>query len=184
MIIFILILVIILILYITKDSNSIPKKIWTFNKINKYKDYEITVLTKKNFFNYINIPVEISSHPNFNLHFSDLVRIYAMAEFGGIWTDSDIPSFQMFPGYEFSGITKKGVLQKSFFVCNKGSNFVKLWRDEFIKIASFPSVEKYVESLERDTTVENMENVLILSAQKVLETYPKSSLIFTELQLI
>ena len=90
----------------------------------------------------------------------------------------------MFPGYEFSGITKKGVLQKSFFVCNKGSNFVKLWRDEFIKIASFPSVEKYVESLERDTTVENMENVLILSAQKVLETYPKSSLIFTELQLI
>ena len=105
-----------------------------------------------------------------------------MAEFGGIWTDSDVPSFKMFPRYaEFSGITKKGILQKSFFACNKGSPFVTLWRDEFIKIAYFPSVEKYVESLKRDITVENMENVLILSAEKVLETYPKSSLIFTEL---
>lgn len=182
MIIFIVIVIILLVLFITKDW--IPKKIWTFNKINKYKDYEITVLTKKNFFNYINIPVEISSHPNFNLHFSDLVCIYAMAEFGGIWTDSDVPDlnhFRIFQKSEFSGITKKGILQKSFFACNKGSPFVKLWRDEFIKIAKFPSVEKYVESLKRETTVENMENVLILSAQKVLETYPKDSLIFTEL---
>ena len=107
-----------------------------------------------------------------------------MAEFGGIWTDSDVPDlnhFRIFQKSEFSGITKKGILQKSFFACNKGSPFVKLWRDEFIKIAKFPSVEKYVESLKRETTVENMENVLILSAQKVLETYPKDSLIFTEL---
>ena len=182
MYIFVLVIVIFIVSAIFKqDYNRIPKKIWTYNNINKYKDYEITVLTKK-FFNYVNIPVEISSHPNFNLHMSDLVRIYAMAEFGGIWTDSDVPSFKMFPRYaEFSGITKKGILQKSFFACNKGSPFVKLWRDEFIKIAYFPSVEKYVESLKRDITVENMENVLILSAEKVLETYPKSSLIFTEL---
>lgn len=109
-----------------------------------------------------------------------------MAEFGGIWIDSEVLEVPkvptpLFTKYEFSGITKNGTLQKSFFACNKGSTFVELWRDEFIKIASFPNVEKYVESLKRETTVENMENVLILSAQKVLETYPKSSLIFTEL---
>jgi len=185
MIVFIVIVVIIVVLFITKDCNSIPKKIWTFNKYNKveYKDYETTVLTKKNFFNYINIPVEISSHPNFNLHFSDLVCIYAMAEFGGIWIDSEVPKVPtpLFTKYEFLGMTKNGILQKSFFACNKGSTFVKLWRDEFIKIASFPNVEKYVESLKRETTVENMENVLVLSAQKVLETYPKNSLIFTDM---
>jgi len=181
-----------------KDKINVPKKIWTYcDNCNsdiewkKYTDYEIVVLTKKNCFHYINIPVEITSHPNFDVIFSDLVCLYALAEYGGIWIDYSVilkaPLDWLFPKHaEFSGFyieSKTPIIQNKFIACNK-SPFIQLWKEEFIKIANYVNVEKYVES--RKNMGVNLENirdpiyqVVQVAAQKVLQIdkYPLDSLI-------
>lgn len=211
-IIFIIIIIILAILFIYRDYNIAPKIIWTYWDKNipktvkmcmegwkKYNpEYEIILLTKKNFFSYINIPIEISSHPNFNdtpQRFADLVRIYALAEHGGIWIDSSVilksPLNWMFPKYaEFSGFyiesfTKTTpVIENWFMACNKGSPFIRLWRDEFTKMADYINVEKYVESRKKlGVDFEKIKDPIYLAmhvaAQKVLQIdkYPLDTLI-------
>jgi Capsular polysaccharide synthesis protein len=165
------------------NYNMVPRKIWTYwnssdsaiNKIpktvklcmeswKKYNpDYEIVLLTKQNYHNYVTIPVDISSHPNFNdnpTRFSDLVRIYTLAEHGGVWIDASVllkkplddwlfPKYAEFSGFYIKSFTKSNqypIIENWFFACNKSSPFVNLWKKEFTEIARFPNVEKYIES--------------------------------------
>lgn len=213
-IIFIIILIILIYglthSFLYKDYNIIPKKIWTYwdnsdipktvkmcmEGWKKYNpEYEIILLTKKNFFSYVNIPIEISSHPNFNMphHFSDLVRIYTLAEHGGIWMDGSIllkaPLDWLFPKYaEFSGFYMEAftkttpVIENCFLACNKNSPFIKLWKDEFTNIANYVTVEKYIESRKNlgvDFEKINDPMATQVAVQKVLQIdkYPLDSLI-------
>ena len=215
-IIFIIILIILIYTllheFLYKDYNQTPKKIWTYldnpdipktvtlcmEGWKKYNpEYEIILLTKKNVFGYINIPIEISSNLNFkdSRQFSDLVRLYTLAEHGGIWMDSSIllkaPLEWLFPKYaEFSGFYSEyftkdtPVIENWFLACNKNSKFIKLWRDEFIQIANYLTVEQYIESRKKmGIDCENIKSPLYLtihiSAQKVLQIdkYPLDSLI-------
>lgn len=114
--------------------NRVPKKIWTYwtakpnglvmpskeelQCLASWKkwnpEYEIVTLTKKTLKGYVTIPEEIREHPNFNMEqrkdrFVDLVRLWTLAEHGGVWLDSNVlvkaPLDKwMFPKYgEFSG---------------------------------------------------------------------------------
>ena len=217
LIILIIILFVGLILTQTTNYSQIPKKIWTYwdnpDKIpktvkmcieswKKYNpEYEIILLTKKNYKDYVYIPESISSNPIFNdipQRFADLVRIWTLAENGGIWIDSSIlvkepldnwlfPRPAEFSGFYIKKFTKDSlppVIENWFFACNKDSNFVKLWRDEFSEIGKYPSVGKYVES-RRDMGVdyEKIDDpnylAMHISAQKILQIdkYPVNSLI-------
>lgn len=163
MYIFIIIIIIIIICALKQDYNTVPKIIWTYldsEKINKcieswkkYTDYEIIILTKKNYMGYVTIPTNLLTNPVFNLHFSELIRLYILYEMGGVWIDPNVlltaPLDWMFPKYaEFSGFKNdiKGNIETWFMACNKGSLFMKKWRDEFSQIARYPSVDKYIES--------------------------------------
>ena len=163
-----------------KNYNQAPKKIWTYwdnpIKIPKtvelciaswkkfHPEYEIVLLTKKNYKGYVTIPEELRTHHNFNdmpQRFADLVRIWVLAEHGGIWIDSTIllkgsvedwlfPRNAEYSGFYIDSFTKKKnfpVIENWFFACNKGSPFIKKWRDEFSKIANFQTVEDYIQSL-------------------------------------
>ena len=163
-----------------KNYNQAPKKIWTYwdnpIKIPKtvelciaswkkfHPEYEIVLLTKKNYKGYVTIPEELRTHHNFNdmpQRFADLVRIWVLAEHGGIWIDSTIllkgsvedwlfPRYAEYSGFYIDSFTKKKnfpVIENWFFACNKGSPFIKKWRDEFSKIANFQTVEDYIQSL-------------------------------------
>ena len=214
-IIFIIIIIILLFgIFRRQNYNIAPKIIWTYwdnpDKIPKTvkmcmeswkrynPDYEIVLLTKKNYFSYITIPVELSSHPNFNdssARFSDLVRLYALVEYGGIWIDSSIllkssfdwlfPKYAEFSGFYLESFTKTTpVIESWFLACNKDSPFIKLWRDEFIQISRYPNVEKYVESRKNlGVDYEKIKDPIYLAihiaAQKVLQIdkYPLDSLI-------
>lgn len=196
MYIFIIVILIILIPFVNfmiKNKDNRVKKIWTYLDKDKnpcmeswkkhYPDYEITVLNKKNFFKYINIPIEIS-HPNLKL--TDLVRLFALDEFGGIWIDHSIvlkaPANSR---KEFAGITKNGIIDKSFIVCNKNSPFIKKWKEEYLKLANYGTIEAYMDSCKINNTMKILinnaknnpiDNAIIVAGQKVLETYPKSEL--------
>lgn len=186
--------------------NTVPKIMWVFwdnpesipktvtmciESWRKYHPgYDIILLTKKNYNEYINIPHRIATHPHFNdsmARFSDLIRLYALAEHGGIWLDSSILlkgsiDDWLLPEYEFSGFYLDGFTQKKeypvieswFLACHKGSEFVRLWKEEFITIAEYESVDKYVESRKElgvDLQKINIPNYLAIhvSAQKVLQ---------------
>jgi hypothetical protein len=187
-IIFILIGTLILVLawiFRKKDNyNLVPRKIWTYwdnsdnsgvNKLPKAvklcmeswkkfnPDYEIVLLTKKNFQGYVTIPDAIKSHPHFNDspgRFSDLLKLYALEEHGGIWMDASIlvkkPFDEwLFPKYaEFSGFYKGSispdknypVVESWFLAANKNSKFIKEWKQEFLEIATFKDIPTYLES--------------------------------------
>ena len=159
-----------------KNYNQAPKTIWTYwddpmkipktvkmcmNSWKKHNpDYNIILLTKKNYKGYVTIPYELISSPNFNdcvQRFADLVRIWTLAEHGGVWIDSSIllkgplddwlfPRYAEFSGFYIEQFTKRKefpVIENWFFACKKNSPFIKKWRDEFSKIARFQNVEHY-----------------------------------------
>jgi hypothetical protein len=200
-----------------KKYNLAPKKIWTYwdnpDKIPKIvkmciegwtlsnPNYEIILLTKKNFKGYVTIPDEIRNSINFQdnpARFSDLVRLWTLAEHGGIWVDASIllkvsldewlfPKYAEFSGFYIDMMTKQKeypIIESWFFACNKDSKFVKLWRDEFSKIALYPNIEKYLESRkEMGVDYEKISNphylAIHVAAQKILQIdkYPLDSLI-------
>jgi len=189
------------------NYNLAPKIIWTYwdnpAKIPKTvtmcmkewakwnPDYEIILLTQKNYTGYVTIPYEIRTHPNFYdnpARLADLVRVWVLAERGGVWIDSSVilkgrlddwlfPKYSDFSGFYIESNTtnpKYPLIENWFFACNKNCLFLQKWRDEFSEIARFPSVEKYVESrIKMGTDIQGMKDPIDLamhvSAQKVLQ---------------
>jgi len=176
---FIMVLVILIlvgygVLFMEKAQyNKAPKIIWTYweepdhldpkkrlsdqatKAIRSWEEhnptYEIIILNKKTYKGYVTIPEEIRSHPGINPdHLVDLIKLWILAERGGVWIDPEIiltKPLDLFPKYgEFSGFQSGGVIDPSVMACNKGSPFMTMWRDEFSQIVRYPSVDKYVES--------------------------------------
>jgi hypothetical protein len=200
-----------------KNYNKIPKKIWTYwdnpDKIpktvkmcmeswKKYNpDYEIILLTRKNYKGYINIPTDISSHVHFRSPhlFIDLLRLWTLTEHGGIWCDptilmnSPLNGDWLFPKYaEFSGfyidtftqLKDSPVIEPWFLAANKGSQFIRKWRDEFTQIVYFQSVSEYINGRKKmGVDFQKIPNPDYLAGhiavQKVLQIdkYPRDTLI-------
>lgn len=203
--------------YLDVDPGILPKTIWTYwddpSKLPKTvemclkgwskhnPEYEITLLTKSNYKQYVDIPDHIADHPNFHdnpTRFADLVRVWTLAQNGGVWIDSSIilkaplddwlfPRPAEFSGFYIEGFTRDDsppVIENWFFACTKNSKFVKLWRDEFSQIAKYSSVEKYVNSRKKlgvkiDGIMGQVYLAMHVSAQKILQInkYPLDRLI-------
>jgi hypothetical protein len=199
------------------NYNKAPKIIWTYwdnpGKIpntvkmcmegwKKYNpDYKIILLTPENYKGYINIPLEIASHYNLKdspARFSDLLRLWALTEHGGIWCDSSIilkgpindwlfPKYAEFSGFYIDSFTKiknTPVIESWFLAANKGSQFIKKWRDEFTQMANFIAVKDYIESRRKmGVDFQGISDphylAIHIAAQKVLQIdkYPIDSLI-------
>lgn len=185
-----------------KSYNKAPRKIWTYcenpeklPKIylktwEKYNpDYEIVILTRKNFKGYVTIPTDILSYPHFQSStklFSDLLKLYTLSEHGGIWINSTTLIKQNFdtwlftrPELEVSGFyidsfTKDAkvspVIDPSFIACIKKSKYIELWKNEFIQIVKYPNIEEYINSRKSSidfTKIPNQfENVILIAALK------------------
>jgi hypothetical protein len=200
--------------------NQVPKKIWTYwdnpDKIPKSvklcmetwkksnPDYEIILLTKKNFQGYVTIPDEVKSHPHFNdipQRFSDLVRLYALAEHGGIWIDASVIIKKPFNDWlfprpaEYSGFymgpfsinQQTPAIENWFFAANKGSPFIKLWKQEFLEIATFRQIQDYLDSRKQmGVRFDKLRNphylAAYVAAQKVIQIdkYPLDTLILSD----
>lgn len=84
-----------------------------------------------------------------------------LAEHGGIWLDASTYAYArledwLLPlpeGVEFGGFYLEGftniphfpVIESWFFACRPRSEFVTLWRDEFLRLMDFASAEDYVQ---------------------------------------
>ena len=165
-------------------------------------DYEIVILIPENIHGYVIIPNYIVSHPIFresSKRFSDLIRLFVLVEHGGIWMDLRCIINQplekwLFPKYaDYSGFfMQRMTTQKefphvveSFMACNKGCEFIKKWRDEFVSILEYPNIAKYIESRIRmniqlsEHYTDPISNAIQIAAQKVIQVdrYPLDSVL-------
>jgi Capsular polysaccharide synthesis protein len=159
--------------------------------------YTVIILTKKTYQGYVTIPEEIRTHPDLNPdHLMDLIKLWILTERGGIWIDPTIEIDRpfdpwLFPRYaEFAGIVDRSktsdqtypVIDPSFMAVNRGSEFIRRWRDEFSEIARFVNVEQYLEArpyMDRQKIDEPNKNIAQITSQVVLQNqkYPQKTLI-------
>jgi hypothetical protein len=98
---------------------------------------------------------------------SDFIRLSVLAKYGGFWVDAsmfmtkslnfirDIQSEKRceFIAYYLEGFTSRSeypVIESWFFACIPGSQFVQRWRDEFMSINNYDTVDDYVERKKKD----------------------------------
>ena len=188
----IVILCIVLFFWFTQKPPYIPRKIWIFSDnpdtINTQNAVdprdELVILTKKNYKGYVVIPEDISEHPVFtinNQRFRDLICLWVLAEHGGIWINAVhqehggiwINTVHQEHGgnplelayksdKEFNGYYTKNGIDTRYMECKKGTPFISAWRDEYSRMAQFPSVERYLESRSiGDIRYENMDPLMV-----------------------
>ena len=135
---------------------------------------ELVILTKKNYKGYVVIPEDISEHPVFtinNQRFRDLICVWILAERGGIWINTPhqergvntphqergvntphqeqgVNSLELtyHSNKEFNGYYTPHGIDTCYMECKKRTPFISAWRDEYSRMAQFPSVERYLES--------------------------------------
>jgi len=195
--------------YLTDVPNH---KVWAYADDEKTMEHvkkwypDSIVLTKKTYKGYVTIPEELLLHPAFHgdkERFVALIRIWVLAEHGGIWVDSEKREVfpwnkrevfpwdkrdvfpwdkrEVFPWYirnkEFSGWYKNGSIQGTMG-CVKGSPFIRAWRDEISQIVRYPSVDVYVNSRVRMGLKKN--DAIQIAAQKVLIEYSMDTLLLRD----
>lgn len=126
-------------------------------------EYDIILLTKDTYKGFITIPDHIRTHPHFNdsqARFSDLVRLYVLEEHGGVWIDASVlvsapfndwlfPRRAELSGFYMKSITENPdipVIESWFIATNKNSEFIGLWKKEFLEIANYRDIEAYLQS--------------------------------------
>ena len=154
-----------LFLWMSEKRPPVVKKRWLFSdEPNIVFDGGI-VLTSKTYKGYVTIPGELVGHPIFTLdakRFHDLVCLWTLAEHGGVWHSpmhgkhGGVPHSPMHgikkplleydSNKEFHGYYDAEGIDTRYMECIKGSAFIRAWRDEYSRLAEFPSVERYLQS--------------------------------------
>ena len=166
---FIFIILSIIVFFWLQDVPSVSKKIWSFNPDTSITGSSVTsttipgtiVMTRQNYKGYVTIPTDIVEHPIFTLsdeRFSNLLALWTLAEHGGVWTTmhekhggrtmqntSKKPLTSYNSSKDFNGYYSVGI-DTRYMECKKGTPFICAWRDEYSQLASFPCIEKYIES--------------------------------------
>ena len=150
------------------------------------KDYEIRILTQDNYRQYLpDIDVFQLKHADSQQRISDFIRLHVLARYGGVWCDASIAMTKSlswidrdaeFVGYYLNGFTTKPeypVIESWFFACRPNATFITLWRDEFMRLNEFEQIADYVEDIEKDTIIDNIQLreylAIHLAAQKVMQ---------------
>ncbi len=125
-------------------------------------DFEIHVLNKNNLHEFLSKKeirdIETWKYNDSNQRFSDLVRLTVLPKYGGVWLDASIVCYESFNWiheenseclvYSIKELAppEAPMLESWFIACTKGNEFVSAWRDEFVRVQDFDSIDDYVET--------------------------------------
>jgi hypothetical protein len=159
-----------LFLWMSEKRPPVVKKQWLFSDEPNIVFDDGIVLTSKTYKGYVTIPGELVGHPIFTLdakRFHDLVCLWTLAEHGGVWITPTMhsqhggvwitptmhsqhgikkPLLEYDSNKEFHGYYDVEGIDTRYMECIKGSAFIRAWRDEYSRLAEFPSVERYLQS--------------------------------------
>ena len=172
-------------------------------------DYEIVILTKDTFKGYVTLPEHVLTHASFDpqsQRFVDALKVQTLVEHGGVWLDSSVllqqpldhwifPKYAEFQGFYRAAHTKPHLppapapapaIQTWFLACNKGSTFLKAWRDEFLDLVQYHTAEQYVTARKKAIDVDYLRDPIESASEVALQTvlqhtkYPLDSLLLTK----
>jgi mannosyltransferase OCH1-like enzyme len=126
--------------------------------------YTIHMIHKDNLVEYVPINWDDMIHVTSQQFKSDVIRLYVLAERGGVWMDASvylnksldwIHSYQSntscdFIGYKQNSFRNYPIIESWFIACVPNSRFVTDWKDEFFKIHSHSTITSYITSLEQN----------------------------------
>jgi len=182
------------------DSIQIPEivKICTDSWKKYNPDYEIVILNNQTLKTYLP-DIDFGAMPRSKdspARFSDFVRLCILEKYGGIWIDSSTVCNQSFRWinsiqnhtkcecicYYIVFKNEKGVdndspvIENWFIAAIPGSPFIKDWKDEFLRINHFNTVDLYLEHIKQNGTDishigDDMQTYLTMhcSAQVILQ---------------
>lgn len=137
-------------LWMSEKRPPVVKKRWLFSDEPNIVFDDGIVLTSKTYKGYVTIPGELVGHPIFTLdkkRFHDLVCLWTLAEHGGVWhSPYKKPLLEYDSNKEFHGYYDAEGIDTRYMECIKSSAFIRAWRDEYSRLAEFPSVERYLQS--------------------------------------
>ncbi|PNG99467.1 hypothetical protein TSOC_014753, partial [Tetrabaena socialis] len=165
---------------------EVPKVLWTYWEdvvmppvvrfaIDSWKrwnpSWTIHVITNKTIGLYVDVTT--FRHADSLQRLSDYVRLNVLAEHGGVWSDASIIMTQSldwmlrdmdasrctFFGYYLDGFTtdmRYPILESWFFACTPRNPFVHQWRDAFMLLNEFDSVEAYIAHVRATTDLQNL----------------------------
>lgn len=206
-----------------KSHFSVPKTIWTYVSpltrslygekllqrcVDSWKthhpDFRIVVMTEDDYRRYVtHLPDELDftkrgahHHPVFHDEFSSLLRLYVLAEYGGVWLDPTVELKKPLTQWLFSvpttfaGVcrgtivqTRPPILDTWLLAAMPDQEWVTRWRDEYTRAAEFASMDKYIES-RRMTTRQgsNLPSVMV-AAQALLQQEKSPELWMKKMEL-
>jgi len=164
------------------NESAIPSHIWTFwadcppqivlafmkTWCMHNPGYKLTVLTLKNYKSHISdLDLDKLRIKDSMARVSDILRLHALAEHGGIWMDATmlcttslswVHSIQVakqveYVGFYISSFTnnmKYPIFESWFFACIPKSPLVTAWRDEFMQLQKYGDAGKYIKALKAE----------------------------------
>ena len=153
------------------DADKVPAIVQmciaTWRKHNP--DYSLTVLTMDNHMKYTGgVDVRKIKHNDSKQRASDFVRLLVLAEHGGVWCDASTICLQSLdwvqrklssnPDADFVGFYLDGwtriqqfpVIESWWFACIPRSPLGCAWRDEFMGMQEYPSIDAWLAVTKRD----------------------------------
>ena len=200
------------------ETSEIPKIIWTYwddddipevvqKSIDNWKryspEYEVRVVTPTNLKTYLPEKDFSTFWPGDMVQRKvDLIRLYLVSKYGGIWTDASIAVKKNhgeivgrgsnFMGYYREAFTKNHsfpIIENWFFAAPQGSDFVSKWRDEFERTSKFNTIQEYLDDVRakgidlQNLSQSNAEYMTpYVSAQVVLSTMSKKDIVNMKLE--
>jgi len=178
--------------YINYNTSLIPNIIYTYwdnrripsivnNCIKSWKrhnpTYKVYLIHKDNLSKYMDVSL-IPKHYSNQLK-SDLIRLYILEKYGGIWIDASIylnESLDWIHGYqikeqsEFVGYRlgmyetiSVPVVESWFLATVPSSSFIRDWKNKFFEITKYANPIEYVDYLKLTTNIQNISIPYYLS---------------------
>lgn len=191
------------------SSSRIPNTVWTYwdddcppelimgfikTWIDHNPNYQIIVLTEKNYTRYIPALPENNPILDSPQHKSDFVRLSILSTYGGIWMDASIfctmslswihtiqtKTDSELVGYfmpNFTTMDEYPVIENWFISCTPNSELVKDWFKELNVAISQPHIDNYIEKVRKDgislQKIDGPEYLWMhVALQKVIQSKP------------
>lgn len=173
-----------------------------------HPNFKVNVLTPKTWKGYVRIldPEKDAPLLRDQERWKEALELHILEEHGGVWLDSHVYLHEclenwLFPrhgecaGFHYTSTEyhlhdKNGkildeipLLDKRCLASEKGNPLIRQWRDEYMRILSYPSIDAYLKSIYTYTPINQftfpVEWVMPLSLQHVLlkSPYPMESII-------
>lgn len=106
-------------------------------------------------------------------HFSDLVRLWYLKEYGGVWVDISSyftkPTIQLDHSFEFNGYSlnkpdeEHPLIENWFIATKKNGKIINLWWEEMLEIEKFETVDDYIKLLKKNKVpIDNISSPVYL----------------------